>query len=100
MHTVARGRLGNYVAGFWELQFERQLGWCCPDPTEVSVSQHTAPTWSWACVAGPVYLADQETDAEGFEAPILQCLGVTTQPDSDPFGSILSGSVTASRADL
>jgi hypothetical protein len=26
MHMVARGRLGRYVAGFWELQFERQLG--------------------------------------------------------------------------
>lgn len=94
MHTVARGRLGRYVAGLWELQFERQLGWCCPDPTEISVSQYIAPTWSWACIAGPVYFADQETDAEGFETPIVNCLGVTTQPDSDPFGPILSGSVT------
>jgi hypothetical protein len=58
------------------------------------VSQYIAPTWSWPSIAGPVYFADQETDAEGFEAPTAACLGVTTQPDSDPFGAILSGSVT------
>jgi hypothetical protein len=94
MHTVAGGTLGRYVAGLWELQFERQLGWCCPEPTEISVSQYIAPTWSWACIVGPVYFADQEIDAEGFEAPIVDCLEVTTQPKSDPFGPVLSGSVT------
>jgi hypothetical protein len=91
MHTVSRGRLGCYVAGFWQLQFARQLGWCCPDPTQILDSQYIAPTWSWACIAGPVYFADQETDAEGFAAPIINCLSVTTQPVSDPFGPVLSG---------
>jgi hypothetical protein len=93
MHEVSRGELGRYLAGFWEFQFPRQLGWSCAVPTRRLELESIAPTWSWACVNGPVYFVDQEVDADGFETPIVDCISVTTDPVADPFGPVRTGSV-------
>lgn len=76
-----------YLAGLWKSVFTDQLVWYGVDST--SSPQYRAPSWSWASINGPVYLASIRPGTE-YHMKIDE-VKVTPVSSLDETGSICSG---------
>jgi hypothetical protein len=92
MHAVCKGIFGRYPGGIWEFQFTRQLGWSYAAPENPGL-EYIAPAWPRASVNGETYPPEQEVEATGFDAQLIDLVSVDTNPSLDTFGPVRSGYV-------
>jgi hypothetical protein len=91
--SLLRLTLGEYAAGLWRWDIERQLLWQrdeLPDPVAgyTSPSTYRAPSWSWASIDGPVWFVRLYEESE----IQIQVLDVTLQFETeDTTGQVRSG---------
>jgi hypothetical protein len=83
----------TYLAGLWLSQFHCHLTWFC-DPFQrkapSATDEYRAPSWSWACVDGPVHFKSPSHHAS-FE-PAFEMLSASTTPaTSDIFDRVSAG---------
>jgi hypothetical protein len=88
----------TYLAGLWLSQLHCHLAWFCTPSqrkTQDVAAEYRAPSWSWACIDGPVQF-QSPTDNASFE-PAFETLGATTTlATSDTFGRVSAGVLTVS----
>jgi hypothetical protein len=90
---------GKYLAGLWEVPLIAELLWQSRRPGAARrVKEYRAPSWSWACIDGPV---DANFDFSGYELygdksvsrPMLKILEASTVTANagQPYGAVESG---------
>jgi Heterokaryon incompatibility protein (HET) len=92
------GQLGAYLAGLWENDLAKHLGWELVYKSEDirPLRQYRAPTWSWASINSSVYYPsksfydqDSRTAAVQFTAKLLNA---TCSPSTvDVYGQVSNG---------
>jgi hypothetical protein len=89
---------GKYLAGLWEAALLSQLLWVSGRPgTATRAETYRAPSWSWACIDGPItpcfdFSGYEPTGDKSTCRPTMQILGAsTTSRPGEPYGSAVSG---------
>ncbi|RYP32856.1 hypothetical protein DL768_011122 [Monosporascus sp. mg162] len=86
--AATRGSL-RYIAGLWEAGFLGELCWTKESSQDSAPGDYCAPSWSWASVAGEVFLCDRRRYSEFVpRAEILEAACALVNPD-DPFGQVV-----------
>lgn len=86
---------GDYRAGLWRPEMERQLLWQCEHgrDRQPSVDVSRAPSWSWAATELPVTWDSsdmQYLDWKDYTCEIEDCVAYLTDPNQ-PFGAVNGG---------
>lgn len=101
-------REGPYVCGLWETELFRDLQWMRghdklalgdeKSPPEYRFAEYYAPSWSWASVIQPIYIADPGIPFKG--AFDVQEISYTPQNPANQFGPVKKGAFIRLRAYL
>ncbi|KAI2468150.1 heterokaryon incompatibility protein-domain-containing protein [Annulohypoxylon bovei var. microspora] len=94
VHELADGNLGPYVAGLWQSDFTRWLGWMIPEEVFVRLpNKYIAPSWSWACLDAPVSFGYRFYLKNLIDLAELKKIRLTYVSDTDPYAAIQDGSI-------
>ena len=66
---------GRYLAGIWETEICRQLGWAIMDSVATRPSTYRAPSWSWASIDGKVNTSQLEFPFKPIKVDHPQSIG-------------------------
>ncbi|KAE8440753.1 hypothetical protein EG329_006612 [Mollisiaceae sp. DMI_Dod_QoI] len=81
---------GEYVAGMWREDLERQLCWTTTSRSAKPQDQYMAPSWSWASTAHPIQAAAKYKDIR--DPLVAKVLDVKISlAGSNPIGEIRRG---------
>jgi hypothetical protein len=83
----------RYLAGHWEVNLDRQLGWCCMGAYSRRPSTYRAPSWSWASVDGAIDQAMVVNTPGRVHHSLVTILHVHVNPLSaeNPLGQVTGG---------
>lgn len=97
----------GYFAGLWPYNLPRQLTWSTASwhramsesgKTVHRPTTYRAPSWSWASIEGGIihfdFSYDEDETMPEIVCDIVDCSTVAMYPDLNPFGEVLSGTLT------
>lgn len=84
----------TYVAGLFRGSLPSCLLWRTLGDTVVArVAQFRAPTWSWACLDGALYVPRTESFQGPYAFTSVEEINIDLVEDSNPFGQIKAASI-------
>ncbi|KAF7541605.1 hypothetical protein G7054_g452 [Neopestalotiopsis clavispora] len=92
-HELAPYMNCRYLAGHWEIDLVKQLGWTGANGSE-RISTYRAPSWSWASVDAPIHLLHPLDEGLMGNYSLAEVLNVEVELlTDDPMGQVTSGSL-------
>jgi len=90
---IQRITAADYVAGIWLHDLKRSLGWTLQDDVTSCPSTYRAPSFSWASIDSPIFMATAADPLPGIVSVVSWDVKLKGQ---DPFGEIKHASLTVS----